>query len=178
MAEEKKENSKDYCEDAREEKLTELDILKQSLDEKRKQAEEYYDQILRLKADFENFRKRAERDKHNHMLWGKEDILLKQLGILDTLEQAHKSALASTNIEAVKKGLELIIHEFLKMIFSEGVSEIECLGKKFDPEMEEAVDYVESDTKEGTVLEVLQKGYTSKQKLLRPAKVRVAKKKA
>ena len=178
MAEEKKDNSQDYCEDARKEKLTELDILKQSLDEKRKQAEEYYDQILRLKADFENFRKRAERDKHNHMLWGKEDILLKQLGILDILEQAQISALVSTNIEAVRKGLELIVKEFLKMISSEGVSEIECLGKKFDPSLEEAVDYVESGDKEGTVLEVLQKGYLSKQKLLRPAKVRVAKKKA
>jgi molecular chaperone GrpE len=177
VAEEKKENAKDYCEDAREEKLTELDILKQSLDEKRKQAEEYYDQILRLKADFENFRKRTERDKHNHILWGKEDILLKQLGILDILEKAHKSALSSTNIEAIRKGLELIIQEFLKMISSEGVEEIECLGKNFDPSLEEAVDYIESGEKENTVVEVLQKGYTSKQKLLRPAKVKVAKKK-
>lgn len=178
MAEEKKENTKDYCEDARKEKLSELNILKQSLDEKKKLAEDYYEQILRLKADFENFRKRAERDKHNHMMWGKEDILLKQLGILDILEQAHKSSLSSTNIEAVQKGLDLIIKEFHRMISSEGVTEVECLGKKFDPELEEAVDYVESDAKEGTVLEVLQKGYVSKQKLLRPAKVRVAKKKA
>ena len=176
MSEEKKDASKDYCDEAREEKLSELDILKQSLDEKRKKAEEYYDQLLRLKADFENYRKRTERDKHSHMMWGKEEMLLKQLGILDILEQAHKSAMSSTNIEAVQKGLELIIQEFLKMTSSEGVSEIECLGKTFDPALEEAVDYIESNAKEGTVVEVLQKGYTSKQKLLRPAKVRVAKK--
>ena len=176
MAAEKKENGKDYFEEAREEKLSELHILKQSLDEKKKQSEEYYEQLLRLKAEFENFRKRAEREKHDHMMWGKEDILLKQLVILDTLEQAYKSAMSSNNIEAVQKGLELIVQEFLRMISSEGLGEIECLGKKFDPELEEAVDYVESDQKEGMVVEVLQKGYTFKHKLLRPAKVRVAKK--
>lgn len=172
---EKNENSKDFSAEAREEKLSELDILKQSLDEK-KQAKEYYEQLLRLKAEFENFRKRAEREKHDHMMWGKEDILLKQLGILDTLEQAYKSAMSSNNIGAVQKGLELIVQEFLKMISSEGLSEVECLGKKFDPSLEEAVDYVESKEKEGTVVEVLQKGYVLKHKLLRPAKVRVAKK--
>jgi len=177
LAQGKEEKSKEYAEEARDEKLSELNILKQSLDEKKKQADDYYEQLLRLKADFENFRKRAERDKHNHILWGKEAVLLKQLNILDILEQAVKSKITSDNIEAVRKGLELIIQEFLKMIKSEDIAEIEVLGKKFDPAYEEAVDYIESDEKDGTVLEVLQKGYTLKGKLLRPAKVNVAKKK-
>ncbi len=178
MAEkEKKENNKEYSEEARDEKLTELDILKQSLDEKKKQSLEYFDQLLRLKAEFENYRKRAERDKHNHIMWGKEDILLKQLGILDILEQAYKSAVTSDNIEAVQKGLELIVQEFLKMISSEGLTEIECMGEKFDPSFHEAVDHIESTEKEGTILEVLQKGYMFKEKVLRPAKVNVARKK-
>ncbi len=110
------------------------------------------------------------------MMWGKESVLLKQINILDILEQAYKSTQASTNIEAVRKGLELIIQEFIKMISSEDIEEIKALGEKFDPAVHEAVDYVESDEDEGSIVNVLQKGYTLKGKLLRPAKVMVAKK--
>lgn len=176
MAHAKEEKSKDLTEEARNEKISELNILKESLDEKKKLADDYLDQLLRLKADFENYRKRTERDKHNHMMWGKESVLLKQINILDILEQAYKSTQASTNIEAVRKGLELIIQEFIKMISSEDIEEIKALGEKFDPAVHEAVDYVESDEDEGSIVNVLQKGYTLKGKLLRPAKVMVAKK--
>jgi molecular chaperone GrpE len=168
---------KECCDSAREDKVSELDILRQSVEDKQKQADEYYDQLVRLKAEFENFRKRSERDKHNHMMWGKEDILIKQVGILDILQQAYQSTMKSSNIEAVQKGLDLIVQEFIRMLSSEGITEIDCEGKKFDPLSHEAVDHVESDSEEGTIVEVLQKGYMFKEKLLRAAKVRVAKSK-
>jgi molecular chaperone GrpE len=160
---------------ARDEKVTELEILKQSLEEKKKQADEYYDQLVRLKAEFENFRKRSEREKHNHLLWGKEDILLKQLGLLDVLEQGVQSARTSSNIESIRTGIELIKQEFVKMLSTEGVTEIESLGNKFDPSVHEAVEHVESDQPDGTIIAVLQKGYELNGRVVRPARVKVAK---
>lgn len=160
---------------AREEKLTELEILRQSFEEKKKQAEEYYSQLLRLKADFENFRKRSDKEKQTHLQWGKEEMLLKQINQLDLLDQACRSANATDNIESIRKGLEMIYGEFAKLIASEGVKEIESAGKKFDPELHEAVEKVESEQEEDTVLEVVQKGYTYNTRVIRPAKVKVAK---
>lgn len=171
------ENSQAVSESAREEKVSELEILKQSLEDKKKLAGEYYDQLLRLKAEFENYRRRSEREKQNHLTWGKEEILLKQVGILDVLEQASGSIQTCTNVETIQKGLDLIKQEFVKMLSTEGISEIESLGRKFDPGFHEAIEYVESDQPEGTVLEVMQKGYSLNGRIIRPAKVKVAKKK-
>lgn len=170
----KEDTTKNIYETAREEKVSELDILSQSLEEKKKQADEYYDQLLRLKAEFENYRKRAEKEKQNHLLWGKEDVLLKQLNLLDVLEQAKQSTDTATNIESIKKGIELIYQEFVKMISSEGVTEIECLDKPFDPHLEEAVEQVESEKPEGTVVGVFQRGFRINGKILRPARVKVS----
>lgn len=162
------------CEDdARDQKISELEILKQSFDEKKKQADEYYDQLVRLKADFENYRRRSEKEKKDYLDWGKEKILLKQISIDDVLQQALKSAKTGNNIESIVIGLEMISKEFTKMLKEEGVEEIQC--EKFDPNVCEALDQVESDEKDGTVLEVYQKGYKMNGKLIRPAKVKVAK---
>jgi molecular chaperone GrpE len=160
---------------ARDEKLTELEILRQSFEDKKKQADEYYSQLLRLKADFENFRKRSDKEKQTHLQWGKEEMLLKQIGQLDLLDQARKSANASDNIESIRTGLEMIYGEFAKLIASEGVKEIESMGKKFDPELHEAVEKLECDREDDTILEVVQKGYIYNTRVVRPAKVKVAK---
>jgi molecular chaperone GrpE len=77
-----------YSEIARDEKISELEILRQSLEDKKKETETLYDQLLRLKADFENFRKRSEKEKIDYLKWGKERILLKQISIDDVLEQS------------------------------------------------------------------------------------------
>lgn len=176
MAEDTKKEKEQDCDcedDARDEKLSELDILKQSFDEKQKEAQEYYDQLIRLKADFENYRRRSEKEKKDYLDWGKEKILLKQISIDDVLQQALKSAKTGNNIESIVVGLEMISKEFSKMLKEEGVEEVKC--EKFDPNFCEALDQVESDEKDGTVLEVYQKGYKMNGKLIRPAKVKVAK---
>ena len=161
-------------EDARDVKISELEILKQSYDEKRKQADEYYDQLLRLKADFENYRRRSEKEKKDYLDWGKEKILLKQISIDDVLEQALKSAKSGGKVEDIIIGLDMITKEFSKMLKEEGVEEIIC--EKFDPNVCEALDTVEGDDYEdGAILEVYQKGYKMNGKLIRAAKVRVAK---
>ncbi|OEG70207.1 hypothetical protein ATZ36_05635, partial [Candidatus Endomicrobiellum trichonymphae] len=116
---------------ARDEKICELEILKQSIEEKKKQVQDYYDQLLRLKADFENYRRRSEKEKKDYLEWGKEKILIKQISIDDVLRQALKSAESGNNIESIVLGLEMISKEFSKMMKEEGVEEIEC--DKFDP---------------------------------------------
>ncbi|MDR1418332.1 MAG: nucleotide exchange factor GrpE [Endomicrobium sp.] len=156
-----------------EEKILELEILKQSVDEQKALAQNYYDQLIRLKADFENYRRRSEKEKKDYLDWGKEKILIKQIDIDDILQQALKSAKAGNNMESIVVGLDMISKEFSKMLKEEGVEEISC--EKFDPNICEALDIVESDQEDGKVLEVYQKGYKMNGKLIRIAKVKVAK---
>ena len=119
------EEVKEFFEIVREEKVSELEILKQSVEEKKKLAEGYYDQLLRLKAEFENYRNRTEKEKQTHRLWGKEEILLKQINLYDVLEQAYNSIKTNASTESIQKGLELIKIEFSKMLSGEGITEIE-----------------------------------------------------
>jgi molecular chaperone GrpE len=170
---EQEKNSCECSDDARDEKVAELEILKQSVDEQKALAQDYYDQLVRLKADFDNFRRRSEKEKKDYLDWGKEKILVKQIAIDDVLQHALKSAKAGNNIESIIVGLDMISKEFAKMLKEEGVEEIQC--EKFDPNMCEALDYVESDEEDGKVLEVYQKGYKMNGKLIRTAKVKVAK---
>lgn len=174
---ESKEQSETETENAftgqnQEENLSETEILQKSLDEALKQSAQYYDQILRLKADFENYRKRAEKEKRDFLEWGKEKILLKQIGINDVLEQALKSAKNGDNLESILIGLEMISKEFSKMLSEEGIEEIKC--EKFDPQFCEALDFAEEKEKQdGEILEIYQKGYKMNGRLIRAAKVKI-----
>ncbi|GHT41896.1 protein GrpE [Endomicrobiia bacterium] len=161
------------CSKARDEEISEVEILKQSVEDQKKLAQDYYGQLVRLKADFENYRRRSEKEKIAYLESGKEEILIKQINIDDVLQQALKSAKTGNNIESVVVGLEMISKEFAKMLTEEGIEEIQC--DKFNPNVCEALDYTESDEEDGKVLEVYQKGYKMKGKLLRVAKVKVAK---
>jgi molecular chaperone GrpE len=98
---------------------------------------------------------------------------IKQISIDDVLRQALKSAKSGNNIESIIFGLEMISKEFSKMLNGEGVEEIKC--DKFDPNICEALEYVESEEEDGKILEVYQKGYKMNGKLMRAAKVKVAK---
>ena len=174
---------------ALEEKLAEEEILRQSLEEKRKQAEEYYDQLLRLKAEFENYRKRVEKEKEKIYLYGKETVLLKLVSVLDTLEQAEKNLTTENEklspprrpdeearkTENIIKGLNLITLDLRNFLKSEGLEMIESVGKKFDPHFHEVVEQEESEKEEGIILAELQKGYLFKEWIIRPAKVKIAK---
>jgi molecular chaperone GrpE len=161
---------------ARQEKLSELDILKQSLEEKQKQADEYKAEYLRSVAEYQTLRNRIEKEKGEYINFGKAKILERQIGIYDVFEQAMISVRAGQDLKSIKVGLEMIYSEFSKMLKEEGVEKIECLNKKFDHNVCEALDQVETDeAEEGTVLAVYQNGYKLNGKLMRPARVKVAK---
>ena len=179
IAEEKIEKVEEKVEDiAREVKLSELDILKQSLEEKQKQADEYKAEYLRSVAEYQTLRNRTEKEKGEYINFGKAKILERNISIYDVFEQAMISVRAGQDLKSIKVGLEMIYNEFSKMLKEEGVEKIDCLNKKFDHNVREALDQVETDeAEEGTVLAVYQNGYKLNGKLMRPARVKVAKKK-
>jgi len=159
---------------AAEDKVAEQAILKESLDQARAQAKDYYDQLLRLKAEFENFRKRTEREKAEQRRWGKEEVLLPLISLMDVVEQAEMAAHKTTDMKSIVAGLDMLYGQFKKLLKDEGIEFIDPAGEKFNPALHEAVELVPDEGEEGRVLSVMQKGYKSQEQLLRPARVRVS----
>ncbi len=157
-----------------EEKLAELSILRQALEEQKGKAADYYDQLIRLRADFDNFRKRTEREKAEAQAWGKQQIVLPLLSLIDVLDQAISQARTAKDPGQIVKGLEFLQKGFTSFLKSEGIEPIEAVGKAFDPHLAEAVDQQEVDGDDvGNVLGEIQKGYRFQGRVLRPSRVRV-----
>ncbi|PKM98813.1 MAG: nucleotide exchange factor GrpE [Elusimicrobia bacterium HGW-Elusimicrobia-3] len=152
------------------------------LEQQKKQSEDYYNQLLRLQADFENYRKRVEKEKPELIKYGKADILIRLLPLYDLLLSAHNhinSAKDGGNSDDVLKGLEMIFKEFSKVFEAEGLRQMEPVGKPYDPMASEILGVVEgTEENDGLVTEELQKGFYYGDKILRPARVKIAKKKA
>ncbi|OGR63257.1 MAG: nucleotide exchange factor GrpE [Elusimicrobia bacterium GWB2_63_22] len=152
------------------------------LEKQKKQAEDYYGQLLRLQADFENYRKRVEKEKPELIKYGKADILIRLLPLYDLLLSAHNhinSARDGGGSDDVLKGLEMIFKEFSKVFEAEGLRPMEPVGKPYDPMASEILGVVEgTDENDGLVTEELQKGFYYGEKILRPARVKIARKKA
>ena len=152
----------------------ELDLLKKELEVKSKQVEEYTNTLKRLQADFENYIKRAEKEKQELSLYSSAKVLAKVVNIVDDFERALTVG-KEADKETLLQGLEMVYKEATKVLAEEGVKPLEAVGKKFDPYQHEIIDFKEADKEEGTVLEELQKGYLFKDKVLRPSRVRVSK---
>jgi molecular chaperone GrpE len=146
------------------------------LKQKAARADENFDKWLRLQADFDNARKRWEKQQSDFSKYAKEDVIVEFLSILDDLERTVDAAeKGQEDFKAFLKGIELILAHVYEMLKKEGVAAIEAEGKKFDPNMHEALMQRESDeVEEGIVLEELQKGYTLNGRVIRTAKVEVA----
>ncbi len=167
---------KTYEEISREEKLCELDILKQSLVDKENKVKEYYEQLLRLRADFDNFRKRVEKEKIDIIKYGNMTILVKLLPILDNLERAQDAAHQTQDINTLISGLDLIYKDFINFLKGENVNKIDTIGEQCDPHKHDVVGQVESDEyKDNQIVEELQKGYSLHDRIIRHALVKVAK---
>ncbi len=144
-------------------------------------AGEYYDQLLRLQADFENYRKRVEKEKPELIKYGKAEILVKLLPLYDLLLAAHSHINGAKNggSDEVLKGLEMIFREFSRVFEAEGLRPMEPVGKPYDPMACEILGVTDgTDENDGLVTEELQKGFWYGDKILRPARVKIAKKPA
>ena len=159
-----------------------MEARQDELEKQKKQSEDYYNQLLRLQADFENYRKRVEKEKPELIKYGKADILIRLLPLYDLLLSAHNhvsGAKDGGNSDDVLKGLEMIFKEFSKVFEAEGLRQMEPVGKPYDPMASEILGVVEgTEENDGLVVEELQKGFFYGDKILRPARVKIAKKKA
>jgi molecular chaperone GrpE len=154
----------------------EIEELKKKLEEKEKEAKENYDRLLRTAADFENYKKRAAREKEDWTKFANEDLIRAILPFIDNLERAvnHAQKIADTGV--LVEGVQLTLQQLLQALNKFGLSSFESVGKPFDPAMHEAMLVVETDKHEpNQVVEEFQKGYLLNDRLLRPATVSVSK---
>jgi molecular chaperone GrpE len=132
------------------------------------------DRLLRTAAEFDNYRKRMERERRDLADYTAAEVLKDLLPILDNFERALQAPAADT--DAFRKGIDLIHRQMLDVLKKRGIKPIESLGTDFDPNFHQAVIHEESSThREGEVMEELQRGYLIGERLLRPAMVKVAK---
>jgi len=150
----------------------EIEALKKQLEEAEAKASEHKDSWMRSQAEFQNYRKRIERDNDLMRATMKGDIVKKILPVLDDLERALQNRPAD---ESWANGVELIVRKFQSVLESEGIKKIEAEGKEFDPSFHEAISNEPNDEVEsGHVIAVVQNGYMLGERVIRPALVRVA----
>jgi molecular chaperone GrpE len=142
----------------------------------RAEADSYLDDLRRLQADFENYRKRMLREQTARIASASQGLVAKLLPVLDNFELAVSHAEQSRDFDRMLKGVEMVFGELREVLQGEGLVKIEAEGKPFDPERHEAVVAVEQEGAEpGTVVDVVRTGYELRGKVLRPAMVKVAK---
>lgn len=141
----------------------------------RVQAEENYQRFLRVQADFDNFRRRARTEKEDFAKYASLKLIEQLLPVVDNFDRALSSSKETKDFDSLVKGLEMTFRQIDQVLAQEGLKPIESVGQPFNPEIHQAVMQVESDEhEEGIVVEELQKGYMLKEKVIRPAMVKVS----
>ena len=154
-----------------------LDELKQ----RAAKADEHWDRLLRTTADFENFKKRAARERTDAVQFANAALLQKLLPVLDSFEMALAAAQTAKNEKttSLQAGIALVQSQLKNILTEAGLEEIDAAGQPFDPSQHEAVSQQETaEVPEGRVVQQIRKGYKLRERLLRPAAVIVAKKPA
>jgi len=165
-----------HLEDERQEKEKEIEELKKMLEEKEKEFKEHHDRLLRLAADFDNYKKRAAREKEDWAKFANEELIRAILPFIDNLERALNHAQKVTDTGVLIEGVRLTVQQLLQTLNRFGLSSIQSVGKPFDPALHEAMLVVETEKQEpNQVVEEFQKGYLLNDRLLRPATVSVSK---
>ncbi len=149
-----------------------------ALKEKSKQAGVYFDKLLRLQAEFDNTKKRLEREKQEFVKFAEASLIFELIPIMEDFERALESANKKNDIKSLKKGIEIIVKHLKNLLAKRGLKEIETVTKPFDPTLHEALMQEEDEEHpENTITEEYQKGYSLGDKVLRHAKVKISKKK-
>lgn len=146
------------------------DQLKRDLEVQTRLAEDRLEQLRYLQADFENMRKRYEKEKMTLVATANESLMRDLLVILDELERA----IPAIRHEPDRQGVEMVHKKLLRILGQHGLLPMECTGKRFDPAFHEAVCRERCNQEPGTIVEDLARGYRLGSKVIRPAKVKVA----
>jgi molecular chaperone GrpE len=149
-----------------------LEELADALQEEKKRSEGYLNRLKYMQADFENLKKRLDRQLEDVRKYCNEGLVLELLGVVDELEAAVRESKQTDSVEALLKGVEMTLKKLKKVLESEEVSPIDCVDQAFDPSKHEAVAKVECE-EEGKIIEEVRKGYTMKGKVIRPSAVKI-----
>lgn len=136
------------------------------------ESDEWKDKYLRLSAEFDNYRKRTLKEKMDLIESGGEDVIKSMLSVMDDFGRALAAMQNATDVASVREGVELIAQKMNDVLRAKGVSEIEAVGLPLDTDLHEAVaKFPAGDDKKGLIIDVVQKGYKLKEKVIRYAKV-------
>lgn len=154
---------------------TTVEELINALEESNRLASEYLDHLQRLQAEFDNYKKRVEREKADFIEYSSAGLISELIDIMENLERGVSSAKECGDIDSVVKGMEMVSTQLKDILVSRGLKPIEATGKKFDPHYHEAMMMTPTDEYPyNTVIEEFQRGYMIKDKVLRYSKVRVS----
>ena len=168
---ETKKEAKEEKESDETKKSDEKEDLKKQLTEKNQKIEELTDTLKRLQAEFENFRKRVDKEKIEFMKYAHADVVANMLPVLDSFEIALKN---TNDKEKFVEGMKMIYAQLYSVLEAEGLKPIKATGEKFNPYYHEVLMKEDSDKPEETVLEEFQKGYLLNDKVLRHSKVKIS----
>ena len=147
-----------------------------SVEEMQRQRDDYYERLLRKAAEFDNFRKRTERERQTLAEAAAADLIEELLPLVDDLERALKADPGTDGAEAYRRGVELIHRQLTEILRKRGVRPIDAVGQTFDPHFHQAVLHEPSTShRDGEVIEEFRRGYLLGERLLRPSMVKVAK---
>jgi molecular chaperone GrpE len=147
--------------------------LEKELEQERAKSEDYLRRLQYLQAEFDNYRKRVERERAEANRAAADKLLVNLLGVFDELGIAIQVAKKTGESDAVISGLEMVLKKLEAVFASEGLKPIEAVGKQFDPNLHEATEHVESDDADGRIVEEVRKGFTLRGKVIRSSLVKV-----
>ena len=174
---EEKAHLEDVVPEAAAEKDETDETIEQQLLKAQETIKDYWDQMMRLRAEIENNRKRAQRDVENAHKYTLKGFIENLLPVIDSMEMGQAAAGAdNATLESIREGSELTISLFVQVLEKNGLERVDPIGEKFDPEKHQAISMIEAgDAESNTVVEVMQKGFLLNDRLVRPAMVVVAK---
>ncbi len=151
-----------------------IEEIKEDLEKAQCEAADYLDNLQRLKAEFDNFRKRMLKEQSEFLKLAAQEVIGTLLPVLDSFERALAHEIHGDQIDEYKGGMQMVHKQFEEALSKEGLKALEPVGEPFDPTRHEAMLTMESDEyPEGTVVQVIEKGYLLKDRVIRPAKVAV-----
>lgn len=146
------------------------------LEEANRKAEQHWDVVLRTRAEMDNLRKRQSRELENAHKYALDKFAMELLPVRDTLEMGVAAATEQADVAKIAEGTELTLKMLTQALEKFNIAEVDPVGQKFDPDLHQAISMQEgTDQPSNTVLNVMQKGYTLNERLLRPAMVIIAK---
>jgi molecular chaperone GrpE len=150
----------------------ELGVLREELAKR----DDCQDRLLRLQAEFDNFRKRSAKERQEFIKYANEGLIFELVGMLDNFERSIKAADQKQDFKLLHQGVDMISKQLHKLLEEKGLRRINSNGEKFDPSRHEAIEAVETDeVEDGRIMEEFQPGYMLNERVIRPAMVKVAK---